>query len=206
VLLHARGAEIVGDAADGDHQGVVPDRAHRRDETAVLVELGGEVHQAMGAVEADHLAQPKPEAMPIGLREIVELVAGNVHAAGRDFVEQRFPQMGARLLHQGDVGAAGPTERIAEARDEFDPTGTAADHDDAMQVVARHDGAMRVVARRGFRRQLICRRARHRWSPLSAGPGIIGRVTQCRRHNGCLVVSHIPAGMDAAPDSRRLPT
>jgi hypothetical protein len=28
----------------------------------------------------------------------------------------------------------------------------------------------------------------------------------CRRHNGRLVVSHIPAGMDAAPDSRRLPT
>jgi len=31
-------------------------------------------------------------------------VAGHVHAAGGDFVEQRLPQMGARLLDQGDVG------------------------------------------------------------------------------------------------------
>ena len=151
MLLHARRAEIVGDAADGDHQGVVSDRAHRRDEPAVLVELGGEVHHAAGAVEADHLAQAEPEIVPVSLGEIVELVAGNVHAAGGDFVEQRLPQMGARLFDQGDVGAAGPAERIAEAGDELDPTGTAADHDDAMEVGVR----------RGLRHRLIRRRTRH---------------------------------------------
>jgi hypothetical protein len=59
--------------------------------------------------------------------------------------------MGARLFDQRDVGAAGPTERITEAGDELDPTGTAADHDHAMEVVAR----------RGLGHRLIRRRIRH---------------------------------------------
>ena len=184
-------------------------------EPALLVELGGEVHHAAGAVEADHLAQAKPEAVPIGLGEIVELVAGHVHAAGGDFVEQRLPQMGARLLDQGDVGAAGPAERIAEARDQLEPAGAAADHDDAMQVVARHDDAMDVVARhddamdvgarRGLHHRLIRRRACHGRSPLWAGQGIVNRVMQCWRCKGVSSSRTSRRTSNAAASFRKLP-
>ena len=163
MLLDARRAEIVGDAADRDHQRVV-----RIARTGVIgrpssSNLAARFTIAARAVEADHLAVAKPEAVPVGLGEIVELVPGNVHAAGGDFVQQRLPQMGARLVDERDLGAVAPAELIAEASDELEPAGAAADHDDAVEVAAR----------RGFRRQSIRRRARHGRSHLPAGPGIM---------------------------------
>ena len=92
--------------------------------------------QAPGAIEADHFAEPVAKAVPIGLGEIIQLMLRDVHAAGGDFVEQRLPQMRARLLDQRDVGAAAPPERVAEPRRELEPAGPAADDDDAVKVAA----------------------------------------------------------------------
>ncbi len=118
------------------------------------------MHQAPRAVEADHLAEAELEAVPIGLGEIVELVPGNVHAAGGDFMEQRLPQMGARLLDQRDVGAAVPAQRIAEPGDEFEPPGASAHDDDAMQAGARHSHNRPGVRRRDRHGGSPCRPAR----------------------------------------------
>jgi hypothetical protein len=163
VLLHPRRSEIVGDAADRDHQRVVADRAHRGDQAAVLVDIGAEVHQTPGAVERDHLAEAEAEAMPVGLGEIVELVPGNVHAASGDFVEQRLPQMGARLFHQRNVGAAAPAQPIAQPGDQFEPTGPTPDDDDPMELAAR-----------GSRnRRRLYRGDRHGNRPCSGTRGIV---------------------------------
>jgi len=45
------------------------------------------------AIEADHLAETKPEAVPISLGQIVELVPANIHATGRNFVEEGLPPL-----------------------------------------------------------------------------------------------------------------
>jgi hypothetical protein len=133
MLLDAGRAEIIGDAADRDDQGVVGNFADRGDRAAFLVELGIELHHPARPIEPDHLAEAEPKAVPVGLGEVIELVPGHVHAAGGDFVQQRLPQMGARLVDERDLGAMTPPELVAEASDELEPAGAAADHDDAVE-------------------------------------------------------------------------
>ena len=152
VLLDARRAEIVGDAADGDHQGVVADRAHRRDEPAVLVELGGEVHQR-GACGRGRSSRPG------GTGNCASGPGRDSRARGgkRPCCRRRLRGAAASTDGCAPVRPARcrrgrmPAERIAEAGDELEPAGTAADHDDAMEVGVR----------RGLGHRLIRRRTRH---------------------------------------------
>ena len=70
----ARCAEIIGDAADRDHQRVVADRAWRGNLTSFVVESGGEMHLLFGAIEPDHFAEAIAEPVPMRLGEVVHLV------------------------------------------------------------------------------------------------------------------------------------
>jgi hypothetical protein len=72
-------------------------------------------------------------------------MAADIHAAGRDFVEQRLPQMGARLFDKRDIRKTMPPEAVAETCDELQPAGTAADYDDAVEVRARTGRSRRSV-------------------------------------------------------------
>ena len=56
MLGNAWCTEIVGDAADRDHQRVVADGPRRRDLAPFIIEGGGEMHFLGGAIEPDHLA------------------------------------------------------------------------------------------------------------------------------------------------------
>ena len=96
VLPRARRAEIVGQAADRDDQRVVGELALRRDLVALLVDERRDDDRAPRAVEADHLADPVAEMVPVRLREVVGLVDADVHAAGGDLVQLRLPEMRAR--------------------------------------------------------------------------------------------------------------
>src|ERR1700688_1950569 len=95
------------------------------------------MHEPPRAIEADHLAETKPEAVPISLGQIVELVPANIHATGRYFVEERLPQMRARSFDKSYIRQAMPAQPVAEARDELDPARATTDDDDAMGFVAR---------------------------------------------------------------------
>jgi hypothetical protein len=64
-------------------------------------------------------------------------VPGNIHAAGRHFVEKGLPQMRARPFDESDIRQAMPAEPVAEARDELEPASATTDDDDAMDFVAR---------------------------------------------------------------------
>ena len=87
----SRSAEIVGHAADGDDQRVIGNAAGSGDLAAFLVMGRPEANHFRRAVEPDHLAEMVAKMMPMGLREIIELVLGRVHAAGGDRMEQRLP-------------------------------------------------------------------------------------------------------------------
>ena len=93
--------------------------------------------------------------VPVGLGQIVERMVVEVHAAGGDLVQQRLPQMGARLLDQRDLGLAAPAQLVAQPSHQLEPAGAATHHDDAMGY-NRADGDVR---HRPLRR-LIGHRAR----------------------------------------------
>src|SRR5215813_4138431 len=59
--------------------------------------------------------------------ELVHLVQGF-----GDFVQQRLPYVSARLVDEGKVRFAVPSELVGEACGELEPVGAAADHHDAM--------------------------------------------------------------------------
>ncbi len=121
-------AEVIGDAAHRHHQDVIGLGARRRHLGPVLVEDGRHMHLLPRAVEPDHLADPVAEMVPVGLREIIELVLAKVHAPRRDLVQQRLPEMGALLVEERHQRAAAPAQPVAEPRRELDPARAAA-HD-----------------------------------------------------------------------------
>jgi hypothetical protein len=85
------------------------------------------------AIEPDHPAQTVTEPVPMRLGEVVQLVLAGVHAAGRDLMQQRLPNMGSGALHQRDARPPAASETIAEPSDELEPRSTTADHDDPLQ-------------------------------------------------------------------------
>jgi hypothetical protein len=65
VLAGAGRTEIVGETPDRDHQRVVVEAARRRHLVAILVNERRDMHDAPRAVEADHLADPIAEVVPV---------------------------------------------------------------------------------------------------------------------------------------------
>jgi len=153
-------AEIVGDAADRDHQRVVTDRGVRRDQAPFVVENSGEPDLFPLAVEPDHLAEAIAEPVPMGLGEVVHFVGGGIDGAGRHGVQQRLPDMGAGTIHQGDGRPSAPAQPVAEAGCEFQPSRAAAHHHNPVQ--RRFGGAIgfagrrRVVTPIGARQVVVC--------------------------------------------------
>ena len=96
--------------------------------------------------------------MPIGLGKIAEFVSRKVHAPCSDFVKQRLPQMGTRLLDKCYIGAAPTTEAVAETGDELKPTSPTANDDDAVEAAApstRRPELAGHLIRRGCPRSLL---------------------------------------------------
>lgn len=87
MLAHARHAEIVGLAADGDDQGVVGKAAPRHDLDPGIVQGGGDMDQPAGAVETVHASEPVAEMMPARLGQILELIRVGIQAPGGHFVK-----------------------------------------------------------------------------------------------------------------------
>ena len=93
-----------------------------------------EPHHLRRAVEADHLAEMIAKMVPMPLGEIVELVLGRIHAAGRDRVQQRLPQMRAAALDQRDIGEASLAQPVAETGDKLETRRSAANDDDPVRM------------------------------------------------------------------------
>ena len=84
-------------------------------------------------IQAVHAPETELEVMPARLIQIVQLVVVQVHAAGRDLMQQRLPQMRARLVHQRDQRLAPLAQLVAQAGGELEAAGAAADDDDAVK-------------------------------------------------------------------------
>src|SRR5262249_10851383 len=143
MVLHTRRAEVIGDAADCDHERVVAEGTFRRDDAPLFIETGSKVHEPPGTVEAAHPAEAVPETMPLSLRQIVEFVPGHIHAAGGYFVKERLPQMRPRLFNERDVRESPAAQPVADPCDQFESARATTDHDDAMEVTTR--GSLRLL-------------------------------------------------------------
>lgn len=90
------------------------------------------MHLAPLAVDAGELAEPEAEAVPVRLREIVDLVRAHVHATRGDLVQLGLPYVGAVHVDQRDVRHAALAQHIAEASGQLQTAGTTAHDDDAV--------------------------------------------------------------------------
>jgi len=135
MLGNAWCAEIIGDAADRDHQRVVADGPRRRDRAPLIIKGGGEMHLLRGAIEPDHFAQTVTEPVPMRLGEVVQLVLAGVHAARHRFMQQRLPKMCPGTFHQRDARPPAPAEAVAEPGDELQPRRAAAHHHNLVQTL-----------------------------------------------------------------------
>ena len=135
MLSDTRRAEIVRHAAYRDDKRIVGKGSLRRDLLALVVKRGRQINFAVLAVEPDHFAEAKPEIVPVGVREIVDLVLGGIHAAGGDFMKQRLPEMGPGTLDQRNPRLALGRQTVAKARYELEPSGASADDDNMVQIV-----------------------------------------------------------------------
>jgi redox-sensitive bicupin YhaK (pirin superfamily) len=101
----------------------------------LLVHHRADQHFARGPIEADHLAVAVLEAVPMRLREVIELVDIEVDGAGRQFVQVGLPEVRATALDERDLRATAPTEGVAETGGKLEAAGTATDDDDVRTVV-----------------------------------------------------------------------
>lgn len=132
VFGYTRRAKVVGYRTDGDDQRVIGHRPRLDDDLALVVEHRRELDVLLLAIDAGKCAEPIVEMVPARLRQIFELVVVEVHAAGRDLVQQRLPEVGARAVDERDLGALLLAEGVAEARGELKAAGASADDDDAV--------------------------------------------------------------------------
>ena len=81
----------------------------------------------------------------MALRHVLEFVLVDIHAAGRDLVQQRLPDVRPRFVDERDRRLAFLAQLVAERRGEFQTAGTAADHNDMRQFGLGDDKGARSV-------------------------------------------------------------
>ena len=112
---------------------------------AVLVQHASERNAFGRAVETDQFALLELEAMPARLRWIFELMRERIHAARRDFMQERLPDMRWIAVDQRDRCRLRPAPlrarfavTIAEPCCQFQPACASSHNDKAMHRLSVH--------------------------------------------------------------------
>ncbi len=74
VLFHPGQAEIIGNAAHGDHQGVVAEGPARYIFVALFIQRGREADFTFFPVQAIHSSEPERKMMPVGLGHVAQFI------------------------------------------------------------------------------------------------------------------------------------
>jgi hypothetical protein len=91
IVHHPRRSEIVGQTADRKHQRVAGIGSRRRYFRAIFLHDRTDKDFTPGAIEPDHFADSVVEMMPVCLRQVIQFMMAEIHAAGSDLMQQRFP-------------------------------------------------------------------------------------------------------------------
>jgi hypothetical protein len=79
----------------------------------------------------------------------------DIHAAGRNLVQERLPDMRARFLDKGDFRLTAFAEAVAKTRSKLQPARSATDNDDVMQVALWPHWEHGLFGRRSLRFRLV---------------------------------------------------
>ncbi len=104
------------------------------DLNAILVNRWRQKDLFILAIQAMHAPEPEPEIVPARLREVIRFMVVQIHTAGSNPVQQRFPQMSTRTVDQSDIGKTFARQRISQTGDQFEPACAAADNNNAMRA------------------------------------------------------------------------
>ena len=127
-MVHdARRAKVVVLAADGNDKGVIVEGPLGRDFATFSIEIRRHLHLTPVPIDSDHVADAVTKAVPVGLREIVDLVGGDIHAPGGNFVELRLPHMRAVSLDQRNVELPLASVSVAQAGRKLQSSGSTSD-------------------------------------------------------------------------------
>ena len=133
MLLHTWGTEVVAPAADRQHQCVKAKGACRGDLATLIVEASREVDLLLLAVQIDHLADAIAEMMAMRLRQIIDGMVTDIHAAGRYLMQKRFPDMRPRALDQRHLGFPVAAKPVAQLGHKLQPCRTATNNHNLME-------------------------------------------------------------------------
>src|SRR5215213_478353 len=142
-----RRTKVVVLASDRDNEDIIVKGPLRRDLAALGVEIRRHLHLTAIPIDPGHLSDPVAKAVPVGVRKIIDLVGGDIHAPGGNFVKLRLPHVRAVSLDQRDVELSLASVFVAQARRKLQSTGSASDDHDAgcSQLRLTHDGLARSV-------------------------------------------------------------
>src|SRR5581483_5661299 len=147
VVDDAGRAKVVVLASDRYDKDVVIEGALGRDLATLGIEIGRHLHLTPLPIDPDHVADAVAETVPVGLREVVNLVRRDVHAPGRDLVELRLPHMRTVSLDQGNLKLPLPSILVAETGREFQsPRSASDDHDPGLARLGITHGWPRPIA------------------------------------------------------------
>src|SRR5207248_11707626 len=126
--------KVIALTPDRDDQRIVMKAPPLRDLLSLVVDMGSKMNGARPPIEPDQLADAIAEMVPMRLRQVVDLVHAEIHAAGSDLIQERLPQMGAAFVHEGHIGPFVTTQLVAEPGHERQPGRAAAADDDVMEI------------------------------------------------------------------------
>ena len=130
VRTDARNSEVVRHRADRHYQVVVRDSLAGEQLGPVLVVHGRDHNLAGLPVDVLQGAEKEPEAPAMTVRPVPDFVEIGVEGAGRHFVQQRLPDVGAIAVDEENVDAGVAPKPPSELRRELEPAGAASDDDD----------------------------------------------------------------------------
>jgi hypothetical protein len=125
VIRDARHAEVVGHAADGQHQRDVADVAFGQ-HLLGFVHHGADDQLAGRGVQPRHRAVEKGEAVVVRQHLVRQAFLVDVQRARGHFVQRRLPDVEQRGVHQRDPLRAPPAAQLAG---QFESAGAAADNE-----------------------------------------------------------------------------
>ena len=151
MLAHARDAEVVDDAADRQHGGVVGQGAGRQEivvEGARDAVVGGigRCRYAQGlvrGVEPFHPPQHEIEAVALRLGGVAGFFLRRDEQTRGDLMQPWLPDVGRMTVDQGHPGAPARTRQARKPDRQFQPAGPPTDDGDPLRVIRFHSHAAR---------------------------------------------------------------
>jgi hypothetical protein len=86
------------------------------------------------AIQSDEFAKAIAKMMPVRLGKIIKCILVEIEASRGHRVQERFPKMRARFVHERDPSLLASGKRVAKTSSEFQSCGTAADYDNFVKL------------------------------------------------------------------------